>query len=288
MKFTCHSCGVSYRINDNLAGRQVTCRDCQERQLVESSLQKHFAPRKSHSIYAWFVGLPVGLLFLSWAGCVGYHQYDRWQEKQEEKRQQEEAKEEKRRRQEETRQQQTEASQLAAGEAERRYALERKRLELQAEERKETRAPQQQLEQQRQRVIKEQEAKRQEELARRSQEQEHKRREQNKKANDETVIRNYLNLNVPAASNLAIQVIYDPLRAVSLATELRPNFEGKLYRVAVRSQVPIVSSLGRVENKAISYNIYFFLVDGTIHKWQQSEGGYRTVTICRIIDNYDH
>jgi hypothetical protein len=254
---------------------------------VETSLHRQFAPRKSHSIYAWFVGLPVGLLVLSWAGCVGFNEYERWQNRQEEKRQQEEAKEEKRQRQEETRQQQTEAKQLAAHEAERRYALEQKRLEVQAAERKEAGARQQQLEQQRQNAIKEQEARRQEEVARREQEREWKRKEQNKKFNDERVIRNYINLNVPASSNLTIQLIYDPLRAVSLPTDLGSTCEGKLYRAAVQSQVHLVNRLGRVETKVISYNLFFFLVEGAIQKWQQSEGGYRTVKICRIVDNHD-
>jgi hypothetical protein len=102
---------------------------------------------------------------------------------------------------------------------------------------------------------------------------------------DHEAILSFMRKNVRATSPLVKRRWFAPIKAISVKTpEYTGKFtpqEGMLYRL--QGQRTVTDGNFRSSQRVFDY--YFLVREGKVIRWQQKAGGYKAVTICKLLED---
>ena len=300
----CPGCGVRLDVRRILAGSDVTCPKCHRiftvAQTVELAKPRaRVRPTKSHSIYAWFVGLPCGVLLVALALLIlvplAYGMYDRYQAvKRAERAASEAAAEAERQRryqreleQERLRQQGEEARRRQEQEHE-RTLKEEERKKWEAWERDRKRESDDKARQEREeREANERAAREKREQDERARNEERQRQREEaariEREREQTVQRDHDEIlaymqNLPVYSNLTNQAWYGSVRR-GASTE-NPSKEGRLHCL----QGEVIRGGGDAKRAKVTLYYYFLINDLGIVAREKFEGGNGNLKTIKLLE----
>jgi hypothetical protein len=285
----CPECDAKLSIRRALTGRDVTCPKCHQVFTVAQTValarpRTKIRPTGTHSIYAWFVGLPCGILMLVLAiailvpiGCLVYGCYEARKqaellalEEERERQYQRELEEQRIRQAAEGKRRELDARrQLALQEATNRAKRDKAQQELElkrvaAEER--IAAEQAQLAKERFAQEAAEKARREEAAEAERLKKEHGRMIER----DHDEILAYMRQNLPVIKNLKNLLWYDPVHGALAADSSK---QGKLYRL--QGRITKVGSDFKTTTETLNY--YFLVQNLSILAWEKSYGDYGTL-----------